>query len=125
MRGRVVNWIDSKATFGDARLHRAQGTEQYQRYVNRFGPGLVIYWHGFLAELVAPEGERGGGGGGAGFGGGGGGGGEEEEVLVMDRFPLPEEITALPCLPLTLAGGGGGGGSLALAGGGPAEPVPA
>ena len=116
MRGRVVNWIDSKATFGDARLHRVQSAEQYQRYINRFGPGLVIYWHGFLADLVAPEAERGGEGSRAGFGSGGGGGGEEEEeVLVMDRFPLPEEITALPCLPLTLAGGG----SPVLAGGGP------
>ncbi|KAL4434237.1 hypothetical protein ABPG75_000678 [Micractinium tetrahymenae] len=51
VQGRIVNWIDSKATFGDDKLHRQQQQEQYERYVNRFGPGLVIYWHGFIADL--------------------------------------------------------------------------
>ncbi|KAI3438921.1 hypothetical protein D9Q98_001335 [Chlorella vulgaris] len=51
VRGRIVNWIDSKATFGDDKLHRQQTAEQYERYVNRFGPGLVIYWHGYIADL--------------------------------------------------------------------------
>ncbi|EFN57852.1 hypothetical protein CHLNCDRAFT_21192, partial [Chlorella variabilis] len=51
VQGRIVNWIDSKATFGDDKLHRQQTVEQYERYVNRFGPGLVIYWHGYIADL--------------------------------------------------------------------------
>ncbi|KAL4418771.1 hypothetical protein ABPG77_010376 [Micractinium sp. CCAP 211/92] len=77
VQGRIVNWIDSKATFGDDKLHRQQQQEQYERYVNRFGPGLVIYWHGFIADLN-----------------------RDENVLLMDRFPRPDEILQLPCLPV-------------------------
>ncbi|PRW59002.1 NAD(P)-binding [Chlorella sorokiniana] len=69
VQGRIVNWIDSKATFGDDKLHRQQTADQYERYVNRFGPGLVIYWHGYLADLN-----------------------RDDNVLLMDRFPTAEEI---------------------------------
>lgn len=100
VQGRIVNWIDSKATFGDDKTHRCGALElrthmrgpicfcsasdemrfdalmptphskigtrfppcrdqalgQYQKYVNRFGPGLVIYWHGFIRDLSQLEG---------------------------------------------------------------------
>ncbi|PSC74291.1 NAD(P)-binding [Micractinium conductrix] len=75
VQGHIVNWIDSKATFGDDKLHRQQTAEQYERYVNRFGPGLVIYWHGFIADLNA-----------------------EENVLLMDRFPTADEIKIVQVL---------------------------
>ncbi|KAL6781726.1 hypothetical protein ACKKBF_B09200 [Auxenochlorella protothecoides x Auxenochlorella symbiontica] len=73
--GRVVHWIDSKATFGDARMHRTQLAEQYELYVNRFGPGMVIYWHGYVEGLL-----------------------EHPGVLVVDDFPAKSSILQLPCL---------------------------
>lgn len=30
--GRMVNWIDSKASFGDVYTHKAQVADQFQRY---------------------------------------------------------------------------------------------
>ena len=64
--GHVVNWIESKALFGDAAAHGMYARDQYWPYYNRFGPGLVIYWFGFVEELNV-DGERG--------------------ILLMDRFP--------------------------------------
>eukprot|EP00798_Chlamydomonas_sp_ICE-L_P014350 gene14350-20345_t len=52
---RVVTWIDSKATFGDERTHYKQLEEQYSTYVNRYGPGLVIYWFGFIDDLAQSQ----------------------------------------------------------------------
>lgn len=60
---RVVNWIDSKAMFGD---HESQSDNlfQLQGYVNRFGPGLVIYWFGFIESLN-----------------------NDPDILMVDEFP--------------------------------------
>ena len=63
---------------------REQALGQYQKYVNRFGPGLVIYWHGFIRDLSQLQGG--------------------EDVLLLDRFPLPQDLLTLPRLPLTLEG---------------------
>lgn len=75
VRGRVVNWIDSKASFGDEYSHKNQAEQQFQRYVNRFGSGMVIYWFGFVDELN-----------------------NHPDVLLLDNFPSKDEIYCLPSL---------------------------
>lgn len=51
IRGKVVNWIDSKALFGDDVAHEA-ALKQASQYCNRFGPGAIIYWLGFIDDLA-------------------------------------------------------------------------
>jgi hypothetical protein len=94
-----VHWIDSKASFGDDRTHTQQMEGQYATYVNRYGPGCVIYWFGYISDLAVP-------GPGAAaavgaVGGEAGGGGDVEvgvqqvDVLLRDTFPATGEILQL------------------------------
>ena len=46
----VINWIDSKAMFADV-LTFEEHLEQLKGYNNRYGRGLVIYWHGCSIEV--------------------------------------------------------------------------
>lgn len=46
----IVHWIDSKAMFVD-HIGYNEHIEQFQGYSNRYGNGLVIYWHGFTQDL--------------------------------------------------------------------------
>lgn len=50
-RGREVRWIECKATFGDSEEFRRDFKKQLRHYVELFGPGVVVYWYGFLTGL--------------------------------------------------------------------------
>uniref|UniRef100_A0A7C3YED4 Uncharacterized protein n=1 Tax=Geoglobus ahangari TaxID=113653 RepID=A0A7C3YED4_9EURY len=49
--GRTIRWIESKALFGDLSLHRFYSKKQYDRYLEIYGDGLIIYWLGKLDNL--------------------------------------------------------------------------
>ena len=61
----VVNWIDSKGMFADEETFN-ENYEQLKSYVNRYGSGLAIYWHGYVASLSRWR---------------------DESILVCDHFP--------------------------------------
>jgi hypothetical protein len=46
----VINWIDSKAMFADLSTFE-EHLEQLRAYNNRYGRGMVIYWHGCTEEI--------------------------------------------------------------------------
>ncbi|KAK0075375.1 hypothetical protein PV326_011645 [Microctonus aethiopoides] len=70
INGFVINWIESKARFGTPSIHKTYIKEQFFSYWNRFGPGLVIYWFGFVDEIVEQA---------------------EKKYIILDHFP--ENIT--------------------------------
>jgi Protein of unknown function TPD sequence-motif len=51
--------------------------QQYQKYIDRFGPGAVIYWYGYVVELQTEA---------------------PAKLLLLDSFPHPSEILKLPTL---------------------------
>ena len=71
--GRTIHWIDSKASFCDPQVHEESGSKQFRAYVNRFGSGMVIYWHGVVEELREVD----------------------PNVLLVDAFPERKDIVML------------------------------
>lgn len=57
INGFIVNWIESKASFGDEDSHRNYLKDQFWSYWNRFGSGMVIYWFGYIEELDTNRGK--------------------------------------------------------------------
>eukprot|EP00903_Cladosiphon_okamuranus_P013352 g12444.t1 len=68
----MVSWIDSKAMFGDELTYVQEHQAQLLSYVNRYGPGLVIYWFGFVETLVSPKFD-----------------GYKKDIMVTADFPSP------------------------------------
>jgi len=56
INGWKVNWIESKASFGDNTEIRKNIKKQLLPYVELFGRGLVVYWFGYLDDFRCPEG---------------------------------------------------------------------
>eukprot|EP00911_Craspedida_sp_UC1_P002918 UC1_evm1s2132 len=52
--GQLVYWIDSKACFGDPHALQLSYKEQFFSYFQNYGPGLAIYWHGFVSDCPLP-----------------------------------------------------------------------
>jgi len=55
-RGEQVNWIESKASFGDEKEVRKNVSKQLVHYRDLFGSGMVIYWYGILDDLPVMDG---------------------------------------------------------------------
>jgi len=70
--GYMVNWVESKASFGDEYNNKMYLKDQFWSYWNRFGPGMVIYWFGFIEELDVHK---------------------EKGIILRDSFP--EKVTKM------------------------------
>ncbi len=46
--GSPITWIDSKASFGSPTEHRKNMKRQLRFYLEEFGPGMVVYWFGYV-----------------------------------------------------------------------------
>jgi hypothetical protein len=75
-----------QALFGDEESHESYLKDQFWSYWNRFGPGLVIYWFGYIRQLNSNT---------------------EAGILLADSFPAA--ITRFQPEQLFASGRGGGG----------------
>ncbi|KAG5681972.1 hypothetical protein PVAND_011371 [Polypedilum vanderplanki] len=69
----LINWIESKASFGDIESHKKYLNDQLISYTNRFGPGIVLYWFGFHEEILN----------------------KTKNLIILDSFPANEEFQKL------------------------------
>ncbi len=56
VNGWKINWIESKASFGDKIEVNKNLRNQLSPYVELFGPGIVVYWFGHVDEIDMPPG---------------------------------------------------------------------
>ncbi|KAF2072230.1 hypothetical protein CYY_006453 [Polysphondylium violaceum] len=72
-KGQIINWIESKASFCDDNNFR-NTIDQIIGYKNRYGPGLAIFWFGFIEDLNDMQ---------------------EQGVIISDCFPDLSDIEIL------------------------------
>jgi hypothetical protein len=53
--GMSIHWIESKASFGDEVEIRKNTKRQLRAYTELFGPGMVVYWFGFIESVHPPK----------------------------------------------------------------------
>lgn len=54
-QGMEIHWLESKASFGDRSQFTRDYRKQLSHYIKIFGPGLVVYWYGWV-ETKVPKG---------------------------------------------------------------------
>ncbi len=50
IKGRKINWVESKSSFGDVPEIRKNYRNQLKPYLELYGPGAVVYWYGYVKE---------------------------------------------------------------------------
>jgi CDAN1-interacting nuclease 1 len=50
-KGKWLNWVECKASFGDEGEFKRDYGKQLSHYVNLFGAGMVCYWYGYLEDM--------------------------------------------------------------------------
>jgi hypothetical protein len=51
VEGVDIAWIDSKASFGSPQEHKKNMKDQLRFYQEEFGPGMVVYWFGYVEGI--------------------------------------------------------------------------
>lgn len=51
IKGHIVNWIESKSNFGSPTEFRNNYRKQLSSYTELFGPGIVVYWYGYVEGI--------------------------------------------------------------------------
>jgi hypothetical protein len=50
INGMKVHWFESKANFGSAHEVRRNNKKQIIPYTQMFGPGIIVYWFGYVSD---------------------------------------------------------------------------
>ncbi|MFO7619342.1 MAG: TPD domain-containing protein [Thermoplasmata archaeon] len=56
--GMKVHWFESKANFGNAYEVKRNNKKQLAPYTEIFGPGIVVYWFGYVSDYEQVDGVR-------------------------------------------------------------------